>query len=143
MSEAQTPKRRSTDTSDLESRVSVLETKQDFIIDSIAKIGNSLEKHMSDEDGTVKKFTDALTKMNETVIVNTEALRHLSATFVTHTTSTEKLTTQLSDLDKRVDKHDIEVAKMESIGWTITKVASVISVIIGAIWAIASKFIGT
>ena len=142
MSEA--PRRRSTDNQiDLDTRVSVIETKQDYLSETISKMSSSLERHVSDEEGTVKKFTEALAEMNKTVIINTEALRHLTATFVTHTQTSENLTKELKEIDKRVQKHDIEVAKLETMGWTIAKVATVVSCIIGGIWAIASKLIGT
>ena len=140
MSENQTPRRRISD-GDIETRLSVIETRQDFLTETVANISKSLEKHIQDEENTMKAFTAIIGDMNKTVIINTEALRHLASTFVTHTNSTEKLSTQFETMDKRIDKHDVEVAKMESMSTTIAKIATVVSVIIGAIWALVSKFL--
>jgi len=142
MSEAQKLQRRSSDGYDLETRVSIIETRQDYLTDTMTNISKSLEKHIADEEKTMHTFTAIVSDMNKTVIINTEALRHLAATFMTHTISTEKLTDKLEKIDDRVDHHDVEVAKIETMGWTIGKIATLISMLVGALWALASHFIG-
>jgi predicted RNase H-like nuclease (RuvC/YqgF family) len=125
---------------DSDTRISVLETKTEFVNTTLAsvdyelkKINENLSNHIQEEDRVIQRFTNSIDALSARVGAHSYQQAELLTTLNINNQLNKELNEKFEELHKVTDEHTKDITQAKTMASTIAKISSIIFVILGGI----------